>query len=165
MKQFFFFLSPSQLHRHNIPLNISNRLVKGLLIFIFYFFQGWGGGEMRHKLTMKVIFQGSQRHKFVDKKPLVPISTISNQVHQVRVMKKAKHEDLHKKLPITLKAISIQLLDSNDLQKARTVTRNQKLFKQKKKLQKQLRHVTEISHYNLSHNYQYLVEISMICYV
>lgn len=63
-----------------------------------------------------MIFQGSQRHKLINKEALIPISTIANQVDKVWVVQKAKHENLHQKFSISLKAIPVKLFHGNYLE-------------------------------------------------
>ena len=73
---------------------------------------------MRYKvahLTMWMIFQRPQGHILIDKKAF--ISTVSNQIHKIRMMQKTKHESLHQKFPISLKPISVKLFYSNNLQR------------------------------------------------
>lgn len=64
-----------------------------------------------------MILQWSQRHIFIYKKPLITISTVSNQIDQVRVVQETKHKNLNQKFSISLKSISIQLFNCNNLKK------------------------------------------------
>lgn len=64
-----------------------------------------------------MIFQRPQGHILIDKKALISISTVSNQIHKIRMMQKTKHENLHQKFPISLKPISVELFYSNNLQR------------------------------------------------
>lgn len=75
---------------------------------------------MRYKaahLTMQMIFHRPQGHILIDKKALISISTVSNQIHKIRMMQKTQHENLHQKFPISLKPISVELFYSNNLQR------------------------------------------------
>lgn len=64
-----------------------------------------------------MILQWSQRHIFIYKKSLITISTVSNQIDQVRVVQETKHKNLNQKFSISLKSISIQLFNCNNLKK------------------------------------------------
>ena len=64
---------------------------------------------------MEVIFQGSLLHVLIDKKALIPFSTVTNQIDKIRVTQKRKHENLHKELLFPLKPSLIELLNSYNL--------------------------------------------------
>lgn len=62
-----------------------------------------------------MIFQRSQRHKLIYQEALVSISTVANQVDQIRVMQEAQHQHLYQKFSIALKAIPVKLFHCNHL--------------------------------------------------
>lgn len=65
--------------------------------------------------TKKVILQGTIRHVLINQNPLIPISTISNQIDKVRMVKKTQHQNLYKKFSVSLESIPVELLNSDYL--------------------------------------------------
>lgn len=63
-----------------------------------------------------MILQGTQRHKFINKKALVSISTISNKVDKVWMMQEAKHKNLNQKFSVSLQSIPVKLFHGNYLE-------------------------------------------------
>lgn len=57
--------------------------------------------------TMQMILQRAKRHKFINKKTLVSISTVSNQIDKVRMMQETEHKNLNKKFSVSLKPIPV----------------------------------------------------------
>ena len=62
-----------------------------------------------------MILQAAHLHKLVNKEPLVAISTVTDQVHEVRVVQQTQHQNLHDEFLIPLQPFKIKLLHSNNL--------------------------------------------------
>lgn len=58
-----------------------------------------------------MVLQRTHWHVFVDKDSLISISAISKQFHKVLVMEQAEHEDLNEEFPVSLKSLSVELLN------------------------------------------------------
>lgn len=63
-----------------------------------------------------MILQWPQRHELIHEKALISISTVTDQINKIRVMQQTKHQDLYKKLSISLEPISVQLFYGYNLQ-------------------------------------------------
>ncbi|GER49713.1 E3 ubiquitin-protein ligase UBR5 [Striga asiatica] len=57
----------------------------------------------------------AHRHELINEQPLVAIRVVADQVDEVWVVEKAKHENFHYEFMIPLKAFQIELLHCNNL--------------------------------------------------
>lgn len=69
----------------------------------------------RTAFTKKMVFQASHRHELINQKPLIPISTVTNQGDEIRMVQQTQHENLHNKFLKALKPITIKLFNCDNL--------------------------------------------------